>query len=403
MPNTMLQEKLQLFSKMLAVLSVFLIPLSTSLLHVSLLSLVVCLIFSGDLKTTLNCAWQNPIAKWILLLFFLFLMGAFYSESSSKDVLENLSKMSKILYFVVFLPLMRDGKWRTWAWIAFLSSMVISLMMGMLKFYFDLPLHLKYSSSVTVFKSYIDTNLMMALATFILAQFLFLSQAKWVKMGLGILLILMTTYILGFSEGRSGYVVFVLLWALFFVQKMNVRKVIIGICGLFMILAAAGIFSPKFQERLSLVPQEIQKYQRGESFTSIGQRLDYLQHTLKLAKTHIWFGWGTGSLKQVYAQYAFEKGLQITGNPHNEYLNILFQLGVVGLFVFVSILVALYQTSLKLPIFERHILQGIALSMAVGCFANSWLMDFTPGYLFIILTAICSSALLEKEAVYGKE
>ncbi len=90
-------------------------------------------------------------------------------------------------------------------------------------------------------------------------------------------------------------------------------------------------------------------------------------------------------------------GLMNTQNPHNEYINILFQLGVVGLTAFIGFFVFLFKTARRLPPLEKWFAQGIILAIATGCFANSWLMDFTSGYLFVMIIAFCFGALTLKK------
>jgi O-antigen ligase len=91
--------------------------------------------------------------------------------------------------------------------------------------------------------------------------------------------------------------------------------------------------------------------------------------------------------------------LILTRNPHNEYINILFQLGIFGVTAFVGFFCFLFKRSFALPCPEKWFAQGIILAIAIGCLANSWLMDFTSGYFFVMIVAFCFGALNVKKGL----
>jgi hypothetical protein len=37
--------------------------------------------------------------------------------------------------------------------------------------------------------------------------------------------------------------------------------------------------------------------------------------------------------------------------------------------------------------FRRQAMSGLVLAFAVGCCLNSWLLDFTPGHIYMVLMA----------------
>jgi len=125
---------------------------------------------------------------------------------------------------------------------------------------------------------------------------------------------------------------------------------------------------------------------------SISQRREFFNHTVTLANQHPWFGFGTGSFKTVYGEHVRANQLEKTNNPHGEYLNIYFQLGIMGLVGIVVLFGMLLKISFQLPRPERLVSQGLLVAIGIGCLANSWLMDFTAGYFFVLFTALCFGA-----------
>lgn len=393
------QNKWDLAYKSIGVFLAFIIPISTALANIALPLLVISFFFSGSIKNKVQFIFNHPIAKLVLLFFSILLLGSFYSNGSYEDIRESMMKMSKVLYLLFLLPIGRDERWRNFAFWAFISAMAFTLLLGILKIYAGVPIPSRYTAAC-IFKNHIDTNLMMAFATFFIAHSITLDKRPLYRC-LGILSIsLMSFYVLWMCEGRSGYLVFVLLWGLFCWQtfrfnNISIKYYILGISGLAILLLAVFLSSSRFQKRFNDAVSDLNLYQRGNTQTSFGQRLEFLQETWYLAKEHPWLGSGTGSFRQSYLTHSNQKGLVPTRNPHNEYLNIFFQLGALGLISFLSLLGGMIKNSFRLPKTEQHLVQGLVLAMFAGCFINSWLMDFTSGYFFIALTAFCFSAYRE--------
>ena len=63
-------------------------------------------------------------------------------------------------------------------------------------------------------------------------------------------------------------------------------------------------------------------------------RLSWYVHFTKLIAKKPVFGYGTGSLKEVYTENFANKNLSLTNNPHNQYIVIAFSLGLFGLAIY---------------------------------------------------------------------
>jgi O-antigen ligase len=394
MENTF-QKKCDIFSKRSAVFLSFVIPISTIATHIVLLALVMSWFLSGHLQEKTRYIFKHPVARIALLLFGLFLMGAAYSSASSENIAELLDKMSKLLYLPFLLPLMVEEEWRKKAIKAFVAAMLLTLILSILKVYGGLPISTRYTAAC-VFKDHIYTNLMMAFTSFVIGHYVLnLSKSK-MKPVLWVFLISLIFYIFFMSEGRSGYIIFGLLWLLLGFQRYHLRGLCVGVLGVVLVLGLAFVSSERFQTRFLTAIQDVEQYWAGDANSSLGARLEYSYRTWKLAEERLWLGWGTGSFKEVYQQQ--DKEVLKTENPHNEYANILLQLGMVGLIAFLGFFWTIFRRSFNLPKPERWLAQGLLLAMAVGCFANSWLMDSTAGYFFIVLIACCFGALKVKDA-----
>jgi O-antigen ligase len=129
------------------------------------------------------------------------------------------------------------------------------------------------------------------------------------------------------------------------------------------------------------------QYKHGKFDTSTGLRLEFYRNSLRLLKEHPWIGTGTGSFAQDYLAVTQDKQFA-TRNPHNEYLNIAIQFGLLGLVILLGMFVVHWWTSFRLQGLRQYFAQAVLLSIVVGSLFNSWLMDVTQGCFYVFLTAL---------------
>ena len=72
-----------------------------------------------------------------------------------------------------------------------------------------------------------------------------------------------------------------------------------------------------------------------------------------------------------------------TVNPHDEYLNIAIQLGILGLAAMLYLFYCEWRLAPALPtVAERELARALVITFAIGCAFNSLLMDHAEGLLF---------------------
>ncbi len=399
LPKNAFQTKCDNFSKQCAVLLGFVIPVSTTATHVVLFFLLINWFLAGNFSEKIKISIAHPVSKAALILFGVFVTGTFYSAAPLDDKIFILGKMGKLLYLPFLLPLFMEEKWRRSGMAAFVGAMLLTLILSMLKLYANLPISTRFTEAC-VFKDHIYTNFMMAFAGFVVGHYGLQSKNGWERFALSCLLSGFVFYVFFMSKGRTGYIIFALLWLLFFLQRISFKGIILGTIGLILLVGLAFKLSYPLQEGFGLVINNIEQYQAGDSNTSVGARLEFFTQTWDLAKQHPWFGYGTGSFRSVYETHATANQLLLTDNPHNEYLNIFFQLGLFGFAAFIGFFILLGKLSFRLPKPEQWIAQGALGAMILGCLANSWLLDFTSGYFFVIIIAFSFGALKRKEGSF---
>jgi len=388
-----LHQKSERGCQLLAVILAFMIPISTTATHIVLSAIVLLWFFSGNLSHKTQIIIQHPVSSPIFVLFSIFIVGAFYTIAPKEDCVGMFSKMSKILYLPFLIPFYKKEKWRYRAIQAFIAAMLLTLLLSFLKVYAGLPINSRHSLEC-VFKNHIDTSLMMSAATFFIAHYTVLHPNRWIKNVGFILIALLTFYIFCINHGRAGYIIFTSLWILFLVQRFSLKSILGGVGILSLILGTVSLNAKEFKHRIDMISEDLEHYQIEDkkTETSIGARMNFIKYSLELSKEHPWVGRGTGSFKSAYATLAKARGTLPTTNPHNEYLNMLVQWGIVGLSALLALFWRIFKTSLSLPCPERYWAQGVLIAIMIASCSNTSIMDVTSGHFFVTLIAIACGA-----------
>ncbi len=385
--------RLESLSAGLLALLAFMIPISTTGAHVLLgLCFISWLLHvRRDLGSALNSMLSEPVTRAILGLLAFFVVGTLYSEAPWADIKTSLFKMGKWLYLPFLVSLIRQSHRKSWVIDALVWSMMLTLFLAILKINHVISWWPVRFTETCVFKDHIFTNLMMSFTAFILAHKAADASGLGKRISFITLFVGSVYYVLFMSEGRSGYIMFILLWVFFCFQKQKGRYRILGMAMLISLLLLAGFYFSTFQRRILQVVHTAALVQISPSKDdkSIRERLVFIENTLTCIKIHPWFGSGTGSFKTVYAKNALNRQWPMTANSHNEYLNISLQLGIAGLGALLWFFYTLYKSIAALQRPEQYYAQGLLGMMVVGCMGNAWLMDFTSGCFFMVCLAAC--------------
>jgi O-antigen ligase len=195
-------------------------------------------------------------------------------------------------------------------------------------------------------------------------------------------------------SGRTGHFVFAAMLALLLVQyRAQVRKYwLIIILALAIVSGAVIATSPAIQSRAG----DMQAYATKPEDSSIGLRLIFWQTSLRIIEDHPLLGAGTGSYAHEFSTHAGEYVSLKADNPHNEYLIIAVQLGLVGLCGWLWLLYSQLKLSRQLPQLYGVAAQGLVVAMAVGCLFNSFLRDHGEGHFYAIYAGLLFSSFVPK-------
>lgn len=373
-------------SQVFAVVTAFVLPLSTAALMSFFLATVFCAVLAGDWQEKYLILRSNPVALMFVLFFGLFLIGLSYTTVPLSDALHTLIKYSKFLLGFFLFSTFRHEKTAVYAFAAFLFAASITLLLSLFKFFADWDLLHRFVSDSGVFKDHIFTGFLLAFSSYCYAVLAFSIKKGW-RWFFALLFLVSVYDVLFINLGRSGYVVLLSLILLLAWQHFSWQGLVTSILVSIFLLSSLLFLPANFKDRLNLVHREINQYQHGNFDTSVGLRLEFYKNSLKLLAKHPWIGTGTGSFSHDYFNVAEDKQF-VTQNPHNEYLNIAVQFGLVGVVVLSAMFLVHWRQSFRLTGIRQRFAQAVLTTIVVGSVFNSWLMDVSQGCFYVFFTAL---------------
>ena len=370
------------------------IPVSVFLDNALMTAVALLWLLGGNLRGKAAIVRANPVAVAALGLFSLLLIGLAYG---SRDI-GDLAKYDDLLLLPAFLTCFRDAATRKRAlWLfcgVVLASIAISLLAsaGLLA---DNPLLPRTPDYPAAFKSTITQSLLVAFAAYLFAL-LAREERNMPRRALLVLCALAAVHnVIFIVYGRTGYVVLAALFVYFFAVTFGRRGLaVVALMGALTFFVAYRT-SDTFYERLQLAAEEAGTWKPGQpAHTSVGLRLEFYATSLDLIRKHPLIGTGTGSFPRVYARAVEGRGMEATDNPHNEYLLIAVQTGLIGLAALLYLFYQQIRQSARLEsALYRDLARGLVITFAVGCLFNSLLLDHTEGLLFAWLSALIFAPL----------
>lgn len=197
------------------------------------------------------------------------------------------------------------------------------------------------------------------------------------------------------NTGRTGQVGFLALLPLAVASRLGWKKVWIGLLAVPALALAAYMASPVVHERVNQTVADVQGFQAGNAESNDGLRMDFWRHAVGFIQQAPMVGGGTGSYIYHYRQAAVAEGLtgnRVSDNPHNEYLLIAAQQGVVGLALLLALWGVQWWGAGRLPAAYADLTRALLLLMASGDLFNSFILDNLEGHFYMVMTvALCAA------------
>ncbi|OIQ99746.1 O-antigen ligase [mine drainage metagenome] len=383
-------------------------------MSVALDNLMLALILLGALPSMgsiLRIVSWHPVARAAIMLFTMLFIAMFYGKTPLHEAFSILGKYVDLMFVPIFIYFLSEEKMRHRARYAFLFAMGITLFLSYLVDFRILSV-MSWMSQFTevknpvIFYSHITQNNLMAFAIFLALLECRDAIDRMKQIAWCMFAAFGTVNVLFMVQGRTGYMILVALLTWFawtsLTRYMHNRRrkwglqqgALLGF-GLVMMLSVTYYSSARLHERVALVVSEYQAWtpDHGKD-TSTGQRLDFYYNTIQIVRDHFPFGIGTGGFPAAYAQQTEHKDVFQTRNPHNEYLMISVQTGLIGLVLLLYLFYMLWRHAPMLPVtLEQDAARGLVLAFILNCLVNSALHDHVDGLFFAFMTAALFAGL----------
>ncbi len=402
-PNR-LRQYLLLAGYISMVMTAFLCPITITGTAISIVAAMVFCLISGEFFVRFQMVRTNPITLSILILIIIIFAAMFWSIASWHDRLEAFHKYQKLLYFIFLLPLCIDPRWRQRAINAFLLAMVVTIVLSYLKQYAGLHMG-KANNGSYVFHSHIETSYFVAFSTYIFAQrAIYGKQYRWLYSMLAVVFTFQEFFI---NSGRTGWMVYFGLVILFFVQraftaanneslryynkKIFLRGIALGTITLLLLAVIVYNLSSSFHKRVYWLTQDLlhssaQQLAKPKDHAP-ELRITFFKYSLDLSKEHPIMGMGTASFQAAYKKHPIVPGWGTLNTPHNEYLLMLVQGGLVGLSAMLYFFLSQWLVSFHMRE-DWQIAQALILSGMISCCFNAFLYTSVTGHFYVLCASL---------------
>lgn len=382
----------------------FSLPISTAASNLLLAAVVVLFALSGNHKEKFHTIAGNPVAMAFAAFCALTLLGCLYGRGSSADKLHYLGKYLTLLAVPLLVPLFTERASRVRALLAFCAAMLLTLGLSFLIRFGWLPAvllpvmaapnPLVHVPDAVAFKLSITHGFLMAFTAFLFAVGASQAESLRLRRTLTVLAALAAFNVLFMVIGRTGYVVLAALGVYFLFCRFGRRGILLAAIAVLLVAAAAYQWSASFRERAGEVIAEGSAWKQGRGDpTSIGTRFDYYSNTLSIIRDQPLFGVGLGGFELAYGDRIKGTGMAPSNNPHNQYLLIAAQLGLVGLVGLLWLYARVWRGAGRLDPPFREIARGLLLAIVIGNLFNSFMLDFTERTLFAWLSGVLFAGL----------
>ena len=324
------------------------------------------------------------------------------------DAWKWISKQSLLLIIPVLLSTSIKPKYIKYSLYSFLLGMLINSIMAIgcyLRFWSISYHHYPEEIVAIGFLDHFDHSVFLAFSALVIIQNLFYQKGSFKNSIIYIIVLLIFLTALFLSHGRAGQYAFFFFFTILLIIKFyqNYMRIIISLSILATSIIVINNSSKTFNNRLNSITTESQKFFHLLEYSStntqeltvtdtpIGDRLTYLFNYTKLIRKNLFFGCGTGKSLNEYNDLKNKIFPNVIARPpHNNYLFILAEVGLVGLIVWLNIFIQLF-----IEIYKRHTSKNslfiklfIPLLFLLICFTDEYLVRHNPTLLFCFFTAL---------------
>lgn len=361
--------------------------------------LFLSVLLHPELRQALIDAWRQPLFKATVAFWLLIGAGLLYTVATPQAAISMWGGWRKLLLVPVALALFDTASLKRRLIISVVTVCTVVAFVSFVAWAFNaaLPEH----ESGVLLRNHSSQGMIFAISAFSAAVLAAHDPRRRWLLAASILLLANIAFV---TPGRSGYVVMLAcatayVFARVLAAGINLKNIAISLVTLLM-MGTLLLAAPTSRDRIGQAFSEMRNYEQEQQITSMGIRMVFWKNTLKLIAERPIAGFGTGAFGTAYGQFVSGRtGIEATptGDPHNQFMKIAAEHGLIGLFVFLWMLAAALTQRASKP--WRLLGLGALLAWCATSLANSHFSTFTEGtFIFVWLGAMLASERTESTA-----
>jgi O-antigen ligase len=376
----------------------FTIPLWVVADSILVVFLAACWMAGGEWRERVHRMMTNPVALSVLLLFGWLLAGTLWGMGSLEERILAVKKYADLLLIPLLISMAFDADERNRAFRALAASLAVTLVLSFVLGLGIFPIHERLDCNVSdpcIFKRHTTHNLLMAFGVLLFGVLAWKSSRRWVRWGWAGAACLAAINVLLMVQGRTGYVVLVGLVVVVFHMYFGRRGMAAAAIALIVIFWAAYQGSTSFHDRVNLVATGIAQWNpQTATYDGVTERMEFFYYTVEIIQDHPLVGVGTGGFAQAYAVHTKQAGVPVPTHPHNQYLLIMAQVGIVGLGLLLWLFVQQWRSTFLTGDATYGLLaKGLVVTIAITCLFQPALNDHTEKLFFCLFSGLLYSGI----------
>jgi O-antigen ligase len=359
---------------------------SPTVASVALITTYVAFVGSGQAVVRLRQVFQRPAVYWGLIFLGVVLIGMTYASVPWSDRWIDVYKWRTMLWFFVVLSIFDEERWKVRLMVAFVTVIAVGLVASFITATGWVTL---WRSPDAFLRNAVTQGMGFAVAASVC---LWMTMEKTLPKHMHrIVLVLGLLYvadIVFITNGRSGYVILGLAFAVLLLWKATPLQRLAIVVVLPVAALLAFSMSPRMRDKITIGVNEWAHEAESPALTPMGTRRVFYVNTLEILQDHWLLGVGTGGFRQAYTDHVTKKYEPSdwrsgpTGDPHNQYLAVLAQHGIGGLAVFLVWIIAIARDTCGLPNYRKLAL-AILCGWCVTSLFSSHFRTFAEGHLLM--------------------
>lgn len=303
--------------------------------------LVVLFVLSTELRSRFARAARQPLGAAALVLLLVIAAGVPFSAVGPAEAARTLWGWRKLLMVPVGLALFDTRTAKLQLLRAFVSACAALALLSYVAFFAKISFPIPDPTPGIVSRNHSTQGAVFCLGAFgaaAVAVYGF-GLSRRVRIAHAGIAAFIVSNIMLVTTGRTGYLVLLVCavalaggWALD--RGFSLRTAFVAALAASALLLSALLTVPASRQGIDRAVSEMQTYRQETQITSMGIRVVFWRNTLQLLRERPILGWGTGSFEAAYrtrVQGVPGVAGTVTRDPHNQYLAIATENGLLGL------------------------------------------------------------------------